>query len=118
LGGSSSSYVNGPLALTIASTDPTTKTFPIGKGSAYRPVALTVNQDAATATIYTAEIFNTTPVSRTIPGTLGSVSSVRYYHITKGAGANISPTLGATAQFTYDSDDGVLMPLYHSGPPR
>ena len=53
-GASSSSFVNGPLAQTIAATGPTAKTFPIGKGTAYRLVDLTITQDAATSTIYTA----------------------------------------------------------------
>ena len=106
-GGSASSYVDGPLAVAVASTSPTTKTFPIGKGPAYRPVILTVNHDAATATTYTAEVFNAPPPSRTLPSTLSSVSSVRYYGITKGPGANLSATLGATIQLSYDMDDGV-----------
>jgi uncharacterized repeat protein (TIGR02543 family) len=107
IGGNSSAYVDGPLVQTVASTNATTKTFPIGKGSAYRPVTLTVNQDAATATPYTAEVFNTAPVSRTLPSTLSGVSSVRYFSIIKGAGAGLSPTLGATIQLSYDVDDGV-----------
>ncbi|MBI5473844.1 MAG: T9SS type A sorting domain-containing protein [Ignavibacteriae bacterium] len=107
LGGSDTAYVDGPLTLAVASTSPTMRTFPIGKGPAYRPVAITVNQDAATSTQYTAEIFNSAPPSRTLPGTLGSVSSVRFCTVTKGSGANISPTLGATMQMSYNSDDGV-----------
>lgn len=104
-GGSSSSYVNGPLALIVASSSPTVKTFPVGKGTSYRPITLSVNQDAATATTYTAEVFNTAPAARTLPPALSAVSSVRYYHIAKGAGANLSPTLGATVQLSYDTDD-------------
>ncbi len=105
IGGSASSYVDGPLAVVVASISATTKTLPIGKGGFYRPVVLTVNQDAATATTYTAEMFNSAPTTRTLPASLLSVSDVRYYTITKGAGANLSPTLGATVQLNYDATD-------------
>jgi len=103
-GGSSSSFVNGPLKHTIASTSSTGKTFPIGKGSAYRPITLTITQDAATSTEYTAEVFNSAPTSRTLPGTLDKVSSVRYCNVTKGDGAGVTD---ATIKINYDSDDGV-----------
>jgi len=106
VGGSDTSYVNGPLTMTLAATSGTIM-FPIGKGSAYRPVVLTVNQDAATATTYTAEVFNSAPATRVLPSTLSSVSKVRYCHITKGSGANISPTLGATIKLVYETDDQV-----------
>jgi len=104
IGGSDTSYVNGPLAVSIAATSGAIN-FPIGKGTAYRPVVLSLNQDAATATTYTAEMFNAVPATRTIPSALASVSSVRYYHITKGTGANLSPTLGGTIQLSYKADD-------------
>ncbi|HUL44696.1 MAG TPA: pectinesterase family protein, partial [Bacteroidota bacterium] len=107
LGGSATAYINGPLGLTIATKNPTVKTFPIGKGTAYRPVTLTINQDTSTATLYTAEVLNSTPPVRTLPGALNSVSSTRFYTVSKGAGANISPLLGATVQLSYDVDDQV-----------
>ncbi|MBI5475251.1 MAG: hypothetical protein HY964_00775, partial [Ignavibacteriales bacterium] len=105
IGGNSSSYVDGPLAIVIASANLSTKTFPIGKGAAYRPVVLNVNHDDATPTTYTAEMFNTVPSTRTLPSALNSVSGVRYYNITKGTGATLSSTLGATVQLSYDADD-------------
>ena len=104
LGGSASSYVNGPLAEVVAALT-ATKTFPVGKGVLYRPLTFSLNHDAATATTYTAEVFNTAPASRTLPSTLNSVSSVRYYHVTKGSGANLSGTLGGTVQISYGTDD-------------
>ena len=104
LGGSDSSFVNGPLAIVVAATS-STKTFPIGKGASYRPITLVLNHDATTATTYTAEMFNASPTVRTLPATLSSVSSVRYYHIVKGSGANLSPTLGGTIQIAYRADD-------------
>ncbi len=105
LGGNSSAYVDGPLTQTIASANPTVKMFPIGNGSVYRPLTLSVNQDAATATTYTAQIVSGAPPARNLPLALTSVSSVRYYTVTKGTGANLSPTLGATIQLNYGPDD-------------
>jgi pectin methylesterase-like acyl-CoA thioesterase len=110
-GGNSSSYIDGPVTHTIETASPTTKKFPIGKGSAYRPVEFNVNQDAATSTTYTAELFNAAPTSRTLPTSLLSVSNTRYVTVTKGSGANISPTQGATIQLSYGVDDSVSSAL-------
>ncbi len=104
-GGSSTSFVNGPMAHTIASTSLTTKTFNIGKGTAYRPVTLAITQSAATSTTYTAEVINSAPLANTIPGTLGpTISKVRYWSI---VGNPITSITSSTVQITYDTDDGV-----------
>lgn len=102
--GSSSSFVNGPLAHTIGSVGPTVKSFPIGKGTDYRPLNLTITQDAATATLYTAEMFNAAPPARPL-GIFDHVSSTRYYTITQGVGANVT---AAALQLSYGADDGVF----------
>jgi hypothetical protein len=103
-GGSSSSYINGPLAMTVASTSSTVRTYPIGKGSAFRSVTMTITQDAATATAYTAEVFNTAPTSRALAAGHDRVSNDRYYTVTKGVGANVT---NASIQLSYDTDDTV-----------
>ncbi len=105
-GGSTSSFVNGPMAHTIDVAVSTSKIFPIGKGSAFRPVTLTVTQVAA-PTVYTAEVFNAAPTARTLPGSIDRVSTVRHWMVTKGAGAVV--TL-ASITINYDSDDGVSDP--------
>lgn len=103
---SGSGYIQGPLTLTsTASTTPPALTFPIGKGSAYRPVTLTVQHDAATATQYKIEVFNAAPTGRTLPGTLDKVSTVRYYTVTKGTGANVTT---ASILLNYGADDNVI----------
>ncbi len=104
-GGSDSSYVEGPMASVDVAQGLATKFFPIGKGGAYRPVTLNINQAAATATTYTAEMFNAAPPARTLPAALKAVSGVRYYTVTKGAGAAIDSLLGATIQLAYGPDD-------------
>ena len=103
-GGSTTSYVNGPLAQTIASTSSTGKNFLVGKGSSYRRADLTITQSAATSTVYTVEMFNTAPSSRTLPANLNRVSGVRYWNITKGAGASVST---AFVTLNYGTNDGV-----------
>jgi hypothetical protein len=104
LGSGPSSYVDGPLAMTSAATGPTLLMFPIGKGTEYRPVMLTVTQDAATGTAYTAEVFNSAATTRTLPPTLANASSVRHWTVTKGTGANVT---NATIDLTYGTDDNV-----------
>ncbi len=97
-------YVEGPLSAVIASTSQTTKALYIGKGGVYRPTILTVTQDAATSTTYTAELINSTPAANTLPAALDGVSASRYIHLVKGSGANVT---NATIQLTYDTNDGV-----------
>jgi hypothetical protein len=103
-GASASNFVNGPLAMTAAATSKTLN-FEIGKGTAFRRVVLNLSQDAATSTVYTAEVFNSAPTSRTFPSGVTNASNTRFWTITKGAGANVVAT--TTATFRYDSDDGV-----------
>ncbi len=81
-GGSATSYINGPLAFqTAATAGPAEKTFPIGKGSKYLPLTLSVNQNAASSSTFTAEMFNSTPPANTIGSGLDNVSTVRYFNI-------------------------------------
>ena len=103
-GGSSSSFVSGPLQWTVASSS-ATKTFTIGKGSSYRPVTLTINQVSASSTLYTAEVFNAAPPSRNLPPTLYNVSSIRYYTITSSNNSNLN---SATVLINYSTDDNII----------
>lgn len=103
-GGSATTFVKGPLQWTIASTS-ATKNFPIGKGTAYRPVTLVINQNSASATLYTAEMFNSAPPSRNLPFTLTNVSNVRYFTISSSDNSNLS---NAVVTLNYGSDDGVV----------
>jgi pectin methylesterase-like acyl-CoA thioesterase len=104
LGAPSVGYIDGPLAVTVATASSKTLSLPLGNGSVYRPVTLALTQDAATSTVYTAQCNATSIPSNTLPLALDAVSSVRYIHISKGTGANVST---ATIQLTYDTNDGV-----------
>ncbi len=100
-GGSSSSFVSGPMQHTIASTSSTAKTFPLGKGSAYAPVVLTVTQSAATSTTYKAEVFASGIPSRTLPGTISAVSTNRYYALSSSGSIISNGSIG----LVYDAND-------------
>jgi pectin methylesterase-like acyl-CoA thioesterase len=96
-------YVDGPLTETVASTSLTSLTFPLGKSGNYRPAVLALTQDAATSTVYTAELKEPTLVN-VMPFALDAIATARYVHIVKGAGANVS---SATIQLSYGSNDGL-----------
>ncbi len=103
-GGSSSSFVSGPLAWNLASGSTTAQFFPIGKGTWYRGLTLTIMQDAATATTYTGEAFTGAPSVTTLAGGLNHVSPTSYCTFSKGAGANITTGL---ITLLYSESDGV-----------
>jgi uncharacterized repeat protein (TIGR02543 family) len=100
--GNNLAYIDGPMIVTVASTAPTAKRFPIGRGSIFRPATLTVTQDAATSTTYMGEMFNAAPPARTLPSTLDAVSSVHYFTVTKGSGADAT---NATIELSYAAGD-------------
>ncbi len=100
-------FINGPMQRIVASSTPTNINFPIGKGSSYRPVALTITQNSAVPTTYKSELINTPPSERNLPSTLDLVSFVRHFKITKGSGADV---ISASIKINYDTmnvDDGV-----------
>jgi hypothetical protein len=104
--GSATSYVDGPMVHTIASTGPLTKTYPIGKTSVWRPVVTTIRHSNVTSVTYRAEVFNA-PASAlpyTKPATISNVSAVRYTRFIRQAVANFT---NATIQMYYGTDDVV-----------
>ncbi|HEX8657801.1 MAG TPA: T9SS type A sorting domain-containing protein, partial [Hymenobacter sp.] len=61
-GGSSTSFVNGPVARTALSGLAGELVFPIGKGTAYRPLTLGVASSSTSSATYVAEQVETPPV--------------------------------------------------------
>jgi hypothetical protein len=103
--GSSTSFVNGPMAwLYKTKLGATSKTYPIGKGTSYRPLTLSFTQTDSTISSYTAEMFNSGIVSNPFPPTLNSVSSGRYYKIVQDSGSTFT---AGEVKLSYDTDDGV-----------
>jgi hypothetical protein len=104
-GGSLSSFINGPMAYAVKSTNPASIIYPIGKGAIYHPVTLTLTQSTADSSVYTAEIFNSAPPANSLPGTLDKVSTVGYYRISESTGGS-SFTAGSVL-LDYSVYDGV-----------
>ena len=104
--GSSSSYVNGPMVQTVMSNSPTTKNFPIGKGTSYRPAVLTATHSNMSSVTYTGEMMNAsaTALNYAKPSTINSVSFTRYWNFTRQNVANLT---AATLTLYYDMDDTV-----------
>ncbi len=104
--GTSSSYVDGPMVQTVASASAVTRTYPIGKGAAFRPVIINVQHSNATPVTYRSEVFNS-PASGlpfTYPPSISNVSNVRY---TRFVRQNVSNYVTGTIQMYYNMDDVV-----------
>jgi len=107
-GGSSSSYVAGPLArqTSVITSTPTDVTFPIGKDGHYRPTSLRINAQA-TATTYVADLRNTSARSTAVQAPLTRVSGIRFITITP----TVPPTsFSGTVTLSFDTDDQVTDP--------
>ncbi|MCR5886727.1 choice-of-anchor D domain-containing protein [Hymenobacter sp. J193] len=94
-GGSSTSYINGPLArVKVAGAG--TLSFPIGMDTEYRPLTLNISQtDAGT---FTAVQHEGAPANQTLSGDLKRVSKLRYYTVTSSAG-----NFAGTITLSYDA---------------
>ena len=75
------------------------------KDGIYRPLSLSFTQTTATLSTYTAEVINGTHAALTLPGTLSSVSSVRFYSISEKSGG--SAFTNGQITLNYGSDDEV-----------
>ena len=83
------------------------KVYPIGKGSNYSPITLSLNQTAATSSSFKAEMFNGAPMSNALPGSLDKVSLMRYYSLIEG-GSEPSAFTNGIITLNYFPDDGVM----------
>jgi hypothetical protein len=104
--GSSTSYVNGPMIQTVATSSLATRNFPLGKGGTYRPAILTVNHSNGTSVTYTGEMFNSSAAALgyALPSTINKVSNTRYWNFDRQNVANLT---SATMTLYYDVDDSV-----------
>ena len=105
--GSSSSYVSGPMVRTVAtSAAGTLVNFPIGAGGFYRPAIITVKHSTAAAVTYWGQVVNSpaAALSYSLPPTLSSVSTRRYWQFVRGGASNFT---NATMKLYYGLDDGV-----------
>ncbi|HZG00675.1 MAG TPA: T9SS type A sorting domain-containing protein, partial [Chitinophagales bacterium] len=109
LGGSATANVRGTLVRAVAASGSSQVFFPIGKGTAYRPVTLTVNHSSAMSVDYTAEVYNQNAqtLNLAVPLTVAFVSPARYFIIERQAVPNL---INASVQLSYGADDGVSDP--------
>lgn len=80
-----SSFVKGPMKHSVNVDYGVTKIFPLGKNNSYRRIDLTVDQQAPTATAYTAEMMDNSAVALgyNLPSSLSNVSYVRYHTVSQ-----------------------------------
>ena len=109
--GSSISYVDGPMQQLVASSSAQTINFPVGKSGSFRPIILAVQHSNSTSVTYTSEVYNVSAraMSYALAPSLGWVSDIRYYTITRSSVANLS---NARVTLSYGADDYVTDPGY------
>jgi hypothetical protein len=112
-GGSSNSFVNGPITV---KTNSTAAVFlPVGKGTAYGPASVT--PASATASTYTAEYFNgvnaTPDYSNYGTSNLVKIDTFQYWDITRTAGAAASVTLSWNAASNVASTGDLTVAHYN-----
>jgi trimeric autotransporter adhesin len=103
-GGSATSYINGPMAKTLASTS--TFTFPIGNSSKYRPLGVIPTSTAAST--FRAEYLETPPTTSgtTFTGGLQEINSAEYFDLQRTSG-----TASARVVLSWGSNSAINGPL-------
>lgn len=114
--GSSSSFLNGPVARAIPSIANaagvyTSYTFPVGKGTSYRPIILNINTQNNAIT-YRAEQFEGDPGQNVTGSDLVRVSKVRSFTITPLSGGVVTQPSGfvGTTTLAAGTNDGITDP--------
>ena len=81
--GNANSFINGPCYYNVTSNALNNLTFPIGKGTKWRPVILGERNSVATSITYKAEVINTSARSLgyTLPATVDTVSDFNYWDV-------------------------------------
>jgi hypothetical protein len=81
--GNANSFINGPCYYDVTSNALNSLTFPVGKGTRWRPVILGERNSVATSITYKAEVFNTSARSLgyTMPATVDTVSDFNYWDV-------------------------------------
>ena len=114
--GGAGSFVSGPVARTIPSVSNaagvySSYTFPVGKGTSFRPITLNINTQSSNTT-YRAEQFEGDPGQNVSGSDLTRVSKLRWYTITPlSGGAVTQPSgFGGTVTLAVGAGDGVTDP--------
>ena len=81
--GSANSFINGPCYYNVTSNTLNSLTFPVGKGTKWRPVILGERNSVTTSITYKAEVINASARSLgyTLPATVDTVSDINYWDV-------------------------------------
>ncbi|WP_190242541.1 T9SS type A sorting domain-containing protein [Hymenobacter lapidiphilus] len=112
-GGSTTSFVNGPVARVLPANTTGNLLFPVGKQGAYRPVTLapaTLTQ----ATTVAVEQLEGPPAPKPFNDGITRVSSVRRYAITASPGITTPGIFTGTVTLSFGPDDKVTDPAQPS----
>ncbi|WP_167855600.1 T9SS type A sorting domain-containing protein [Hymenobacter fodinae] len=104
ISGSATGFVQGPLVRQSAAAG--TLVFPIGKGSNYRPITLTVTTAPGVTTSYTAEQREGRPTDQNMLDDLRRVSSIRSYSLLASP-APAAGTFAGNIALSFGADDKV-----------
>ncbi|MFD2787466.1 T9SS type A sorting domain-containing protein [Hymenobacter rubripertinctus] len=99
--GVATSYVNGPLGITVNSATAVSRTFAVGDAAGWRPVVVT-GITAATDQVFTATVINGA-TGGNVSGMLSGLNPARYVRLQNSA--NLPAT--ARVQLSYGADDVV-----------
>ena len=79
-GAGSNGYVDGPLRVRANGTTANILNFPIGKGNAYYPLRLRLDQSSSTG-LYVAEVYTSDIPTNALDASLQSVSNSKYWSV-------------------------------------
>ena len=106
--GSATSFIDGILSISYPNTASTSRVYPVGRGSIYRPV--TIQQTAAsTAPVVRVQMINSAP-SGSYPATIEGLSPARYYAIDVVSGTMNSPTVELSFNTNAPTDEPIAVP--------
>lgn len=103
-GSGANSYINGPMFKEISFASIVNMDFPIGRGGAYRPVNMEIDQTNVGSIWYKAEVIDAPAPTLPVDPSLVGVSNVRYYEIDQVTPADID---SLTLTFNYGNDDNI-----------
>jgi hypothetical protein len=83
--------VNCPLIHTVASAEPASRNFPLGKDGDFRPAVLAVVHSDTSAATYKGEMFNASAaqLNYMIPSSLYRISATRYWNFERSPVSNL-----------------------------
>ncbi|MBT1702302.1 T9SS type A sorting domain-containing protein [Chryseosolibacter indicus] len=106
--GNSSSFIDGKLSISFPNTALSSRTFPLGKGTSYRPITI-FQGSSSTSPVVRAETINSAPTG-SFPATIERLSEARYYAVDLISGILNSPTLEISFNTNPPTDENITVP--------